>query len=169
MSPEDEDIGDANGRVESGLCGGKQITGKIKIRLKGNKRTSLMQPLSDMRRRTVEIIKASGLSVKEKFKAIVMEKWKERNPRQCPRDLGHVSVRFTHTSPRALEPKVARVPGSYIPGITGEEHRGMRKKEGSRGGKQGGREGRETRIGTKTESGEGNKKEKQGGNAEGKH
>ena len=174
----------------------KQIKGEIKIRLKGNKRTSLMQSLSDMRRRTVEIVKASGLSVKEKFKAIVMEKWKERNPGQCPRDLGHVSVRFTHTSPRALEPKVARVPGSYIPGITGEENRGMRKKEGGageenkegeKGGKQGEERGRETlketrretimelsrktgrvtRNGNKEGSREGNKAENKEGNKEG--
>jgi hypothetical protein len=65
---------------------------QIKIRMRGYKKANLMKSIQDLRKKTVEVIKQSGMSVKEKFWAITLVKWMERNNQQDPKALGHVRV-----------------------------------------------------------------------------
>ena len=71
-------------------------SGKIRFRLKGHKRARLSEQLAELRQKTVEIVKSSGINVKEKFKAIVLTRWLDKHVGQDPRAQGHVSNAPNH-------------------------------------------------------------------------
>lgn len=75
-------------------CVGKTIelvnNGKFKIRARGRKRLGIGQIMSDLRTKTVDLLKSHGTRVKEPFRAVELTHWEEKNPGMNAVDAGHL-------------------------------------------------------------------------------
>ena len=65
-------------------CSKKMIelvnAGRINMRTRGSKKTAIENILKGVRTTTVENIRRKGVTVKERFKAVTMERWAELHP-----------------------------------------------------------------------------------------
>ena len=59
--------------------------GRIKTQLRGSRRSNVADLLADVRKKTVELVKSSGVSVQEKFTACTLATWIKNNPAQDAR------------------------------------------------------------------------------------
>ena len=67
--------------------------GSIAMRVRGQKKTTVIEGFRDTRRKVVELVKTTGTNVSEKFRAVSLVKWQEKHGKRDPRDDGHV-VKF---------------------------------------------------------------------------
>jgi len=63
-------------------------SGRITLRLRGRKKSSVQSSLMDTRAKVVEVIKQEGVAVKVPFKAVKLSVWKTKNQNKDPKEEG---------------------------------------------------------------------------------
>ena len=65
-------------------------TGKVTMRTRGRKRKHLIKMMQELQKKTVDAYVREGQVAKEKYRAVMLTTWKERNPGRDPRADGHL-------------------------------------------------------------------------------
>ena len=68
----------------------KVNAGEITTRFRGNKKKAIAEHMLLARKKTVEVVKSTGIHVKEKFTAVSIDRYKTLNNGRCPKEDGMI-------------------------------------------------------------------------------
>lgn len=99
-------------------CGVKMIEllskGKVKIRVRGSMKDQITELMEQVRQRTVEVIKKTGVHVKSRFRAVSLARWQKKYPNSDPKAEGLLVKELSVEGKRMMCVLVRQLPaGEY--------------------------------------------------------
>ena len=95
-------------------CGKRMIelfnTGKVKERVRGGIKNDVCGIMTQVRETTVEIVKRTGVHIKDRFRAVTLQRWKSKYPNSDPRAEGMLMKELDVHGKRQMCILVRRLP-----------------------------------------------------------